>query len=352
VLKNFKDQKVLITGHTGFKGSWLSVWLKMLGARVIGISNSLGTDPSHYKEISKIFDKDIIADIRQKDELTEFIHQNEPNYIFHLAAQPIVLESYKDPYLTFTSNTLGTLNILESLRGLKKNCIVILITSDKSYENRELKRGYKENDRLGGYDPYSGSKAAAELVIKSYFHSFFKENNKIKLSIARAGNVIGGGDWSNGRIVPDAIRAWQSKQPLLVRSPNSTRPWQHVLDPLYGYLLMADLLSSGKPINGEAYNFGPCEDENPSVQDVLNILKEFLPKFSWEKSVEEDVLLHESKLLALNCTKAMQQLNWAPKINFKDTMRYTADWYLNYYSNSRHKILNFSMSQIDNYISN
>tara|TARA_Y100000768_G_scaffold375956_1_gene347392 strand:- start:5606 stop:6676 length:1071 start_codon:yes stop_codon:yes gene_type:complete len=349
--KVFLGSRVLITGHTGFKGSWLSAWLKLFGAHITGVSNEVRTDPSHYDSILKIFDKDLKADVRNLDVLKQIIKENKPDFIFHLAAQPLVLNSYADPYLTFTSNTLGTINLLESLRTYAEECNVVIITSDKSYENLELDRGYHEKDRIGGLDPYSGSKGAAELAIRSYFASFFKKNHKVKLAIARAGNVVGGGDWSHGRIVPDAIKAWQESRPLIIRNPLSTRPWQHVLEPLYGYLLLAKFLKGNIPINGEAFNFGPNADQVFNVTDVAEILKRYLSDFTWNLDSEKNSILYESKLLALDITKAKQDLNWSPKLSIDETFRLTAEWYENFYATKRENIFNFTTNQIE-YFSN
>lgn len=347
--KIFRDKNVIVTGHTGFKGSWLSVWLKLLGANLIGVSNSIKTNPSHYDNIHKVFDKDLRADISHFEALRTIITENKPEFIFHLAAQPIVLNSYSDPYSTFITNTLGTINLLESLRTYSEKCNVVIITSDKSYENLELTRGYNEEDRIGGLDPYSGSKGAAELAIKSYFSSFFQSNHNVKLAVARAGNVIGGGDWSAGRIVPDAIKAWQNSMPLIVRNPYSTRPWQHVLEPLYGYLLLAKYLSANKPINGQAFNFGPNPNEVYNVADVSEILKKILPGFSWKINFERKNILYESKLLALDIAKAKQQLDWSPKLTFEDTLKLTAGWYENFYASKQQNIYNFTVGQINHY---
>ena len=343
----FSNSSVLITGHTGFKGSWLSVWLKYLGAKVIGISDKVSSEPSHFNEISAIFDEDIRLDIRDLNELKKTITQQEPKFIFHLAAQPIVLDSYKAPYKTFTTNTLGTINLLESLRDFKTECNLVLITSDKVYQNLELSRGYHENDRIGGYDPYSGSKGAAELVIRSYFHSFFSKDHNVKLAIARAGNVVGGGDWSSGRIVPDIIKSWQNSKPLVLRNPLSTRPWQHVLDPLYGYLLLAlKLNENDKSVNGEAFNFGPSEDENFNVAEVSDAMVKLLPEFSWKEASQNFESPYESKLLSLNIGKASEFLGWSPMLSFKEVFLLTADWYKSYYSEDQVSMLDITRNQI------
>ena len=248
IYKQFKNKTVLVTGHTGFKGSWLTLWLVLLGAKVIGLSINFPSNPSHFnlmKLQKKINHKKI--DIRNLKLLKKIFRRYQPDYVFHLAAQSLVKKSYSEPIYTWGTNTMGTLNILESLRELKKNCVAVLITSDKSYKNVEIKRGYKENDILGGGDPYSSSKASAELAIQSYISSFFSsKKTKVLIGIARAGNVIGGGDWSENRLVPDCAKSWSKNKKVLIRNPRSTRPWQHVLEAIWGYLLLASDLKKYK----------------------------------------------------------------------------------------------------------
>jgi len=237
LLSNFKGKKVIITGHTGFKGSWLTIWLLHLGAKIIGISNGIPTKPSNF-ELNKLKKKinNQNFDIKNKIKLQRLINIHKPDYIFHLAAQSLVKKSYAKPSLTFETNSFGTLTLLDVLKDYKtkKICSVVIITSDKSYKNLELNRGYKEDDLLGGHDPYSASKACAELIIQSYFNSFLIKNKNLKISVARAGNVIGGGDWSENRLIPDCIKSIKNKKKLLIRFPNSTRPWQHVFKAIYG----------------------------------------------------------------------------------------------------------------------
>ena len=254
----FKNKKVLITGHTGFKGSWLSAWLLNLGAEVIGISKDIPTNPSMFVllNLKDKIKKDYRADIRNLDIIEEIFLNEKPDFVFHLAAQPIVSVSYKDPIETITSNVMGTTNILEILRKAEHECTAIIITSDKAYDNIEQVWGYRENDALGGKDIYSGSKGAAELIIKSYCNSFFKEIKTIRIGVARAGNVIGGGDWAKDRIVVDSMMAWSKNKAVNIRSPKSTRPWQHVLEPLSGYLNLAMALSLDDSLNHECFNFG------------------------------------------------------------------------------------------------
>ena len=273
-LKIFKNKKILITGHTGFKGSWLSLWFKSLGADVMGVSIDIPTKPSHFKLINlekKIKNK--FVDITDLKKLKKIFISFKPDYVFHLAAQSLVKKSYKNPLLTYYTNAIGTLNVMESLKSLKNNCIAVIITSDKSYKNLEIKRGYKETDVLGGADPYSASKASAELIIQSYFKSYLNNKKNIRIAVARAGNVIGGGDWAKDRIVPDCIRSWSKNNAVDIRNPSATRPWQHVLEPLSGYLHLANSLSNDSNLNGEAFNFGPQFSNNFSVEELVNEMK-------------------------------------------------------------------------------
>lgn len=343
----FKDQTVLITGHTGFKGSWLSIMLKNLEANIVGLSNDALTTPSHYDHIKNIFSYDLRANIEEKNTFKSAIQRYNPRFIFHLAAQAIVSTSYKDPFQTFSSNTIGTLNLLEALRVSEFPCTVVLITSDKSYKNLEINRGYHEGDIIGGIDPYSGSKGAAELIINSYAESFFSSSERVRLGVARAGNVIGGGDWSDNRLIPDAIRAWRSNQTLPIRNPKSTRPWQHVLDPLNGYITLAEHLHEKLIPNNSVFNFGPSINESAKVEDLANYLQEYLESFSWKKEADEDFF--ESKLLSLDSTKAKKILNWQTVLTLNEVIEWTSAWYMNFYSRSGMKISDFSHLQINQY---
>ena len=311
LIKNFKNKKVLITGHTGFKGSWLAMWLNILGARVVGISNNFPSSPNHYKLLNlnkKILSKNL--DIRNSKVLKRFIRKYEPDFVFHLAAQSIVRTAYENPIKTWSTNTIGTINILESLRQLKKKCIAVIITSDKCYENLEIKRGYHENDRLGGKDPYSASKASADIAIRSYISSFFSnKKNKVLIATARAGNVIGGGDWSSNRLIPDCVRSWSKKKKVLIRSPNSTRPWQHVLEAIYGYITLAINLNKNPSLHGEAFNFGPANNQNYKVVSVIKLMKKYWQNVSWKLYKNNNKIFKESSLLKLNSQKAKKILN-------------------------------------------
>ncbi len=331
---SFKNKKILITGHSGFKGSWLATWLNMLGASVTGISLKPKIKPSHFELLqleSKI--ESIMLDITDFKSLNSKINEIKPDYIFHLAAQSIVRTSYEEPINTFKTNVIGTINLLESLKTLTNKCNVILITSDKCYENVEWIWGYKETDKLGGSDPYSASKAATEISIKSYIDSFFPSDSNIKISIGRAGNVIGGGDWSESRIIPDAIKAWSKDEMLVLKNPNSTRPWQHVLEPLSGYIILAQKLSQNKELHGEAFNFGPKSDQNFTVHKVIEEISKYWQGSEWSSIKNSKNKFYEAGLLKLNCDKAQHMLGWTSSLDFHETIKYTAEWYVSYYNN-------------------
>lgn len=327
----FVGKTVLVTGHTGFKGSWLSTWLSLLGANVIGVSNKIPTNPSHYSLHSKsIHTGDHRFDIRDKENLSKIIETSRPDFVFHLAAQPIVSESISDPYETLSVNALGMASVLESVRHVNYPLVCVLITSDKCYENVEWCWGYKETDRLGGKDPYSASKACAEIIYSSYFRTFLGDNPNLKLTSVRAGNVIGGGDWSKDRIVVDCINSWQKDLPVKLRAPNATRPWQHVLEPLSGYLAVAAALANNKITNGESYNFGPQSGGSKTVKDVVVDLFARNPvqtSLDIPYIVSEDFTLKEAKLLGLNVEKASFELDWSPNLNFKQTIDFVGEWY-------------------------
>ena len=299
IKKFFFKKRVLITGHTGFKGSWLSLWMYNMGAKVCGISNKNKTNPSNFLLLG--LKKKILShmiDIRDFKVLKKKIETFRPDYLFHLAAEAIVKRSYQNPKYAWETNTLGTVNILEILRNYRRKITVIMITSDKVYKNQELKKGYKENDIIGDLDPYSASKASADLAIQSYIKSFYKKNKNIKIVIARAGNVIGGGDWSDGRLVPDCIKSWSENKIVFIRNPNSTRPWQHVLDVLYGYILLAIKLKKNNKLNGNIFNFGPNAKKNNQVVKIVKIMQMFWSKAKWK--IIHNKTFKESKLLYLN----------------------------------------------------
>ncbi len=336
MVNNFLNKTVLVTGHTGFKGSWLTSWLKLLGAKIIGISLDPPTSTSHFfsARIANDID-DFRIDIRDRENLIQKIVSSKPDFVFHLAAQPIVKKSYIDPLETWDTNVIGTINVLEALRSLRNQCTAVIITSDKCYDNVEWEWGYRENDALGGPDPYSASKGAAEIAIRSYYKSYFKDpNNGIKIASARAGNVIGGGDWAESRIVPDCIKAWTNKEIVSLRNPLSTRPWQHVLEPLGGYLTLASELCNNDNLHGESFNFGPPAHQNHSVISLVEEMAKHWPLVKWDIPEEVNKAFYESGLLKLNCDKALHLLQWQAVLNFADTVRLTAEWYMNFYDNS------------------
>ena len=332
--KAFNKKKVLITGHTGFKGTWLTSWLKILGANIVGISVDIPTKPSHFEKTN--LSKEII-DLRMdinSINLKNKINKFKPDFIFHLAAQSLVTESHEDPLKTWKTNVLGTANLLNSLKSYKKSCVAVFITSDKCYDNKEWAWGYRETDKLGGSDPYSGSKASAEILINSFVKSFFSKNHPVKIASVRAGNVIGGGDWSPHRIIPDVISAWSNKKPVKIRNPGATRPWQHVLEPLSGYLTLAAQMSKNNKLQGETFNFGPNDNQIKTVRNVVNSIYKFLPKKALmvKKGSNKN---NEHHFLKLNCDKALNTLKWIPTLNFDETIEMTMEWYLSYYKNPK-----------------
>lgn len=348
----FKNKKILVTGHTGFKGSWLCLWLSYLGANVIGVSNNIPTSPSNFlvNRINKDI-KNIFCDIKNLKKIKKIILKSKPDYIFHLAAQSLVKKSYEDPTLTWNSNLVGTINILESLRFLNKDCVSVIITSDKSYKNIETKRGYHEKDILGGSDPYSASKGAAEFAIQSYVKSFFSNRNcKIRIGVGRAGNVIGGGDWSENRLIPDCIKSWSKNKTVKIRSPNSTRPWQHVFEALSGYLSLAINLKKNNKLHGEAFNFGPSSSKNYKVDSLLKEFNKIWKQAKWK--IDKKRNFKESKLLKLNCLKAKKQLKWKSILTFKEVIFYTANWYKFYYYKNGQNIKDLSLKQIQDFYKN
>jgi len=348
----FDNKKVIVTGHTGFKGSWISTWLIELGAEVHGISKDIPTNPSLFEEL-RLEDKlaHHIIDIRDSKKLSSVIQNVKPDFLFHLAAQPIVSTSYYEPAETISTNVIGTMNVLEALRGLQNDCNTIIITSDKAYDNVEQVWGYVENDRMGGKDIYSGSKGAAELITKSYFHSYFSKTSNIQLAVGRAGNVIGGGDWARDRIVVDCMLSWALGSKVKIRNPEATRPWQHVLEPISGYLLLAQNLAEQKlKINGEAFNFGPRAEQNRSVLDLIQDLSWY-----WNfKHPNESYLIDRTKnfdeaaLLKLNCDKALSVINWQANLTYSNTIKFTGEWYANFY-NSDWDAYAESVNQINEY---
>lgn len=328
----FYNKTVLITGHTGFKGSWLCAWLHMLGANIIGYSDKVPTNPSNFL-LSGIngFITDIRGDIRDLDKLKILIDDIKPDFVFHLAAQSLVKNAYENPLNTISVNCVGSTAVLESFRLASSKAVLVMITSDKVYDNVEWEWGYRENDQIGGKDPYSSSKGMAELAIKTYTESFFKSaDSHIKVGVARAGNVIGGGDWADARIIPDCIRAIVANEPIQIRNPQSTRPWQHVLEPLSGYLRLANMLYKSKGLNGESFNFGPAADQNCSVGKLIQDMGLQLDGLTYEIVGNDINDKPEAGLLKLNCDKALIKLNWKPSLNYQQTVELTADWYRNF----------------------
>jgi CDP-glucose 4,6-dehydratase len=353
MFEHFKGKTVLITGHTGFKGSWLSIWLANLGAKVVGISIDIPTSPSNFSTsfVENIID-DRRCDIRDVESVKSIVQEIQPDFVFHLAAQALVRPSYESPLETIEINSIGSANILEALRVLDKDVVAVMITSDKAYDNLEWVWGYRESDRLGGKDPYSASKGMAELAIRSYIESFFNaKDSNVRVGIARAGNVIGGGDWAIDRIVPDCIEAWSENKVVDIRSPNATRPWQHVLEPLSGYLSLAVHLATDNKINGEAYNFGPNAENNYSVRVLIDEMAKYWDKIQWNDVSNDIKHVHEAGLLKLNCDKALFDLNWKPTLSFEETVKMTVEWYKDYYQNTDKSMLDQTISQIDLYSS-
>ena len=354
-MKNIKEiyqgKKVLITGHTGFKGSWLSIWLAKLGAEVIGISDSVPTSPSNFIA-SNISDtvKDYRVNIMDLDSVKSIISKHNPDFIFHLAAQALVYPSYESPIETLTVNAIGTANILEAIRLAQKPIVAIMITSDKAYDNVEWVWGYRESDPLGGKDPYSASKGMAELAIKTYVNSFFTNpENGTRIGITRAGNVIGGGDWARNRIVPDCVDAWSNNKVVDIRRPDATRPWQHVLEPLSGYLSLGSELYDSPNMHGEAYNFGPPANQNYPVRDLINEMSLSWKNVRWNDKSDDSSNFHEAGLLKLNCDKALFDLEWLPTLEFPEAVKMTIDWYKTYYENEKKSMWEFSSKQIDEF---
>ena len=333
LLSCFSGAKVLVTGHTGFKGTWLITWLKQLGANVTGIALEPATDPSHVA-VARLADgmTDLRIDIRDRPAIEQAIVSTQPDFVFHLAAQALVRRSYDDPIETWQVNVLGTLHVLEALRKLVKPCAAVIITSDKCYDNVEWVWGYRETDALGGPDPYSASKGGAELAIRSHIKSFFpKEKSAVRIAVARAGNVIGGGDWAADRIVPDCVKAWSANAEVELRNPNSTRPWQHVLEPLSGYLSLGMALAERPELHGEPFNFGPPAQQNHSVLELVQQMARYWSQVRWRDVSQSVSGPYESGLLKLNCDKALHHLRWHAVMGFDDTVRMTSEWYREFY---------------------
>ena len=327
VLKSFSGKRVFITGHTGFKGSWLTYLLKEMGADVMGFALPPAPGPSHFEMLDlKTSINHVVGDIRDASALQDAMQKFQPEYVFHLAAQALVKKSYDDPVATFDSNVMGSVHLLDAVRRCDSVRSLVFITSDKCYENVEWVWGYRENDRLGGHDAYSASKAAAEVVFSAYDRSFFVSNPELGAATTRAGNVVGGGDWAVDRIIPDCIRAIEAGEPIRLRNPGATRPWQHVLEPLSGYLLLAARLYEDPKRWGGSWNFGPSSQEARTVQNVAEVIIGHFGRGKIE-IVKSKKQVHEAQLLQLNCDKSHQLLGWAPRWHVEKTLEATAVWY-------------------------
>ena len=343
----WKGRKVFITGHTGFKGSWLSLWLAQLGANVTGYSLEPPTKPALFEDakVVGVLQRSILGDIRDADTFTEAMQAAKPEVVIHMAAQSLVRESYIDPVGTYTVNVIGTVNLFEAVRKTSGIKVVLNITTDKCYENREWVWSYRENEPMGGHDPYSSSKGCAELISSAYRRSFLQHEG-VALATARAGNVIGGGDWAKDRIVPDAMLAFMNKTHFLVRNPAATRPWQHVLEPLSGYIMLCQQLIQYPDAFAESWNFGPSEEDIKPVSSLADILiKNWGEGVSWE--LDGETHPHEASFLKLDCSKAKAKLNWKPIWNLERALDETVRWYKVWHS--EREMHQFSLNQIENY---
>jgi CDP-glucose 4,6-dehydratase len=333
----WEGKKVLITGHTGFKGSWLSLWLQSLGANVVGYALPPPTQPSLF-EIANVADgmTSIIGDVRDLEHLRSVIADHRPEILFHLAAQPLVRYSYENPVETYTTNVIGTVNVLEAVRQVGGTQVVINVTSDKCYENKEWVWGYRENEPMGGHDPYSSSKGCAELVTSAYRKSYFSDKDdarhRVAVASVRAGNVIGGGDWAKDRLVPDIMKAMMAEKPVIIRYPRAIRPWQHVLEPLNGYLRLAEQLWQDGPNFVGGWNFGPNdEDAQPVSWIVERLTKLWGENARWELDMAKHP--HEAHYLKLDCSKARSLLQWSPKLSLSSALQWIVEWYQSYQQN-------------------
>jgi len=331
----YKNKTVLITGHTGFKGSWLSLWLKELGAHVIGYALKEYPNTKHFFEL-KLDVENIFADIRDRDRLKKTIITYKPYIIFHLAAQSLVRESYRNPITTYETNVIGTLNLLEAARNCESVKAIVNVTTDKVYENKEQDLGYKETDPLGGFDPYSSSKACSEILTYSYRNSFYNNiKHKTLVASARAGNVIGGGDWADDRLIPDIARAVIKKEKVIIRNPRSVRPWQHVLEPLSGYLLLGQKLLEGKRAFASAWNFGPDNNTNVEVHKVVKLIQQCWDKVEFNTNAKDQNVFHEADFLRLDSSRAANDLKWTSVWDLNKTIKKTIDWYYKYITSKR-----------------
>jgi len=348
-LKNFyKNKRVLVIGATGFKGAWLSLWLKLFGSSVYGI----GYNPNNNKKLFNhlFLEKKIKLtniDIRDYNKIKNYINRIKPQIIFHLAAQPIISKSYEEPKFTYEVNSLGTLNLINAIKDLKFVKSAVFVTSDKCYQSNNSTIGFKENDKLGGIDPYSGSKACAEIIVNTYYQSFFKKKNKTGIATARAGNVIGGGDWSKDRLIPDSIRSLERNKNIIIRNPNFNRPWQHVLEPLYGYLILALKLYKEPDKFSGAWNFGT---ERNTITNVEQVIKKII--YHWGNGTYKTInknKFYEQSNLQLDISKAKKTLKWKPKFSIDDCVSITVDWYKKVFTKKK-SVLEITKTQILNYM--
>ncbi len=327
----YKNKTVLLTGHTGFKGSWMALWLKELGAKVIGFSDKLPSEPSHFERLN-LGITDIRGDIRDWAAVNKVFADYQPEIVFHMAAQPLVRLSYREPIETFDTNVMGTVKVLEAALHCDSVKAFVNITSDKAYDNKEWVWGYRENDPMGGFDPYSASKGCAELVTASYRRAFYQNKGKL-LASGRAGNVIGGGDWAEDRLVPDIFKAAAKGETVKIRNPHATRPWQHVLEPLSGYLLLGQHLLEGNAKVADGWNFGPNDDDTREVTNVISHIQKHWNQVKFE--IHDDPNKpHEANLLKLDCSKALMQLSWKPVWHFDQTIEKTTLWYKDFYASN------------------
>jgi CDP-glucose 4,6-dehydratase len=350
--KIYSKKKIFLTGHTGFKGSWLLKTLSILGAEIKGYALAPETKPCLYSLINgDSLCESVISDLRNRQALKDAVAEFQPDFVFHLAAQPLVRLSYQIPSETFEVNAIGTANLLDAIRLLDKPCSTVIITTDKVYYNNEWAYPYRENDRLGGYDPYSASKACAELVVDSYRNCFFNDKtypiHKKAIAVARAGNVIGGGDWSQDRLIPDIIKALNKNERIEIRNPDAIRPWQHVLEPLFGYLLLAAKLHESPQLYSQAYNFGPDLNDAMPVNKMVAMAINCWGKGEYciTKNVDQP---HEAGLLKLDVSKAKADLNWSPKMSAHKAVENTVNWYKEFYNNGN--ITAFTVRQIEDFL--
>jgi CDP-glucose 4,6-dehydratase len=346
----WKGKRVFLTGHTGFKGGWLSLWLTSMGARVTGYALAPNTTLNLFKvlAIDSLIDKSHIADIRDLASLQEAMSQAKPDLVIHMAAQPLVRYAYANPVETYATNVMGTVHVLESVRAIDTVRSTVVVTTDKCYENKEWVWGYREHDSMGGYDPYSNSKGCAELVTSAYRQSYFSGANSMnKIASARAGNVIGGGDWSKDRLIPDAIKAFEAKKALMIRNPLAMRPWQHVLEPLSGYLILGQALYEQGSSFASGWNFGPRDEDNRAVHEVVDLLiSGWGDSARWEKEGSEQP--HEANLLKLDCSKAHTQLGWSPKWNLDMAIQKIIEWQKAF--QAKENMRELSLAQIDDHM--